>query len=178
MFRLSQPSLDITHWLQRAKAIFTLREYETWAEPTLLLATIPSQAPHGTLAVRDNARWLSHLLRVASAHGSLAASESRSATANLEELESAGQTLLSHSTRQLSHLESGDINYFQESVALQTRFRIRSAYRKNRPVHYSLSFLRLFFYPFFIHDERRRLRGIGISPRTGVVSATTRPNNF
>src|SRR5213080_1046372 len=61
-------------------------------EPTLLLATIPSQALHGTLAVRDNARRLSHLLRVASAHGSLAASESRSATANPEELESAGQT--------------------------------------------------------------------------------------
>src|SRR5213592_2022672 len=91
-------------------------------EPTLLLATIPSQAPHGTLAVRDNARWLSHLLRVASAHGSLAASESRSATANLEESETPGQPLLSHSTRQFIRLESCDINYFQESVALQTRF--------------------------------------------------------
>src|SRR5438034_5788739 len=98
-------------------------------EPTLLLATIPSQAPHGTLAVRDNARWLSHLLHVASAHGSLAASESKSATANLEESETPGQTLLSHSTRQLSHLESGDINYFQESLSLQTRFRVRSQLR-------------------------------------------------
>src|SRR5207249_10249656 len=69
-------------------------------EPTLLLATIPSQAPHGTPAARDNARWLSHLLRVASAHGSLAASELRSATANLEESETPGQpfTLALHPT--------------------------------------------------------------------------------
>src|SRR5437773_5698590 len=89
-------------------------------EPTLLLATIASQALHGTLAVRDNARWLSHLLPVASAHGSLVLSESRSATTNLEELESAGQALLSHSTRQFSRLESGDLKYFQEySVVLQ-----------------------------------------------------------
>ena len=146
-------------------------------EPTLLLATIPSQALHGTLAVRDNARWLSHLLRVASAHGSLAASESRSATANLEELESAGQTLLSHSTRQFIRLESCDINYFQESVALQTRFRVRSAYRKNKPVHYSLSFLRLFFYPFFIHDERRRLRGIETILQNWGSGAITRPRS-
>src|SRR5438034_4247730 len=116
--------------LSERKLFSLLESMRHWLEPTLLLATIPSQALHGTPAVRDNARWLSHLLRVASAHGSLAASEWRSATANLEELESAGQSLLSHSTQQFIRLESGDINYFKRSVALQTRFRVRSAYRK------------------------------------------------
>ena len=125
-FRLSQPSLDITHWLERAKAIFTLREYEAWAGTHTSTSHDPQPGLHGTLAVRDNARWLSHLLRVASAHGSLAASESRSATANLEESETPGQPLLSHSTRQFIRLESGDINYFQESLSLQSRFRVRS----------------------------------------------------
>src|SRR6266516_1784522 len=91
-------------------------------EPTLLLATIASHALHGILAVRNNARWLFHLLRVAFAHGSTIASELRLATANLEELESAGPALISHSTRQFSCLGSGDLKYFQEySAALQRK---------------------------------------------------------
>src|SRR6266487_5604195 len=64
-------------------------------ERTLLLVTIASHALHGTLAVRTNARWLFHLLRVSFAHGSTIASELRLGTANLEELESAGPALIS-----------------------------------------------------------------------------------
>jgi len=126
IFDFRKPTLDIAHWLERAKAIFTLREYEAWAGTHTSTSHDPQPGPSwdtggprqryvaiSSTPCRIRARIISSIrIEVGNSQPRRIRVSRSSTTLPLP--------------RQFSRLEPADLKYFQESLSLQTRFRVRS----------------------------------------------------